>query len=254
MFTAVCGRISQLALQAGIFFVHLASMKQVLLLLFSTLTILASAQADTLTQATDTAEYVKKQPASLKAHNFGMVFETAAGILRMNANSYSAGNQMVRPEAVNAIGARLGVFSTVKHTPLRVGLEFAFINTVIRFPNETVRSTESNIYNLTLEIPVLVTHQFKSADALRGIHISGGPRLLVPLKDFQSEYPQQRAANVSVDIAVGIYRPWKLAKLEAELYYSLGLLNVLHPSNDDFRNTAINSLYRDCMGIRIYVR
>jgi hypothetical protein len=221
------------------------------LTLFTTLSTIA--QSDTLVKP-DTTEYVKKQPASLKAHNFGMVFEGLYSIMRMDANSYNAGGKMVTPEAVNTFGARLGLFSVVKHLPLRVGVEFSFINSRIKYPNETVRSTESNIYNLCLEIPVLFTHQFKSKDALRGYHFSAGPRLIVPMKEFQSEVPQQRAANLSVDFALGLYRPWKLAKLELELFYSLGLLNVLHASNADFRNSAINSLYRDCVGIRMFVR
>jgi hypothetical protein len=254
LFTALCGRISRLGLQVGIFFCDLACMKYLIAFCFFAFGASVFGQSDTLIKAADTTEYVKKKPASLKAHNFGIVVESCYGILRMNANSYSMGGKTLSPETTNAFGARMGIFSVIKHWPLRVGAEFCFINTLVKYPNETVRSTESNIYSLTAEIPLLISHQFKSKDGLRGMHVSGGPRLIIPLKDFQSEYPQQRAANLSIDVALGIYRPWKLAKFEAELYYSLGLLNVLHPSNPDFRNTSINSLYRDCIGLRFFVR
>jgi hypothetical protein len=55
---------------------------------------------------------------------------------------------------------------------------------------------------------------------------------------------------VNGELSFGMQRPTAKTTMNVEFFYSLGLLNIISGSADDYRQSSIQSLHRDVIGLR----
>ena len=214
----------------------------------------ASVADSTMTDST------KSNAAS--AARFGLSFGFDYSLLSMRSNPYflENGSGLGEASAINSPGLSIGMLwyePLREKTSLRFGLEATIMRTQIEYPTGKPRNENSQIYPLTIEIPVafIFGRHFRydlEAKSLFKTGVMAGIRPVIPLSLFSSIQPVTKPFNLNVDL--GISKPIALKKsiMRTELFFSYGLFNIIGKDETSYKTSSISFLGRNFVGLRMF--
>jgi hypothetical protein len=220
-----------------------------------------SQKVDTTT--TDSLKLAKRAERRQSTQRFGLGFGTSYGWLDVDSKPYFTGDSLAQGKAssVSAVGLNIGLFW---HEPfamrwsMRFGVEANLLYTALEYPTEKPKPSVSNIYPITIDIPlqlIMGMHHRDDVEQAKGKWKTGvvaGLRPVVPLSVFHNSQPVVKNFNLNIDL--GLSHPIVLKKtmMRSELFVSYALFNVIGSDQNDYRTASINRLARHFVGLRFF--
>ena len=161
------------------------------------------------------------------------------------------------PKLSNSVGMLAGFcynFYLGKKMIVRPAVEAFFLPMAIEYPAKFNRTTERQIYPMTVEFPVswiyssFRTKSFPRPKAKPEFGFSMRPVLAV--KTLSELQPVLRSTNINTDVFIGYPFSNDKSVMRLELYYSHGWYNLIGNDPDNYYTSSITNLVRHVIGVR----
>jgi hypothetical protein len=187
--------------------------------------------------------------------DLGLYIGAAYSLGRMESKTIEEFN--AAPKLSNSTGMLAGFcynFYLGKKMIVRPAVEAFFLPMSIEYPASFNRTTQRQIYPMTVEFPVswiyssFRTKTFPRPEAKPEFGFSLRPVLAV--KTLSELQPVLRSTNINSDVFIGYPFSNDKSVMRLELYYSHGWYNLIGNDPDNYYTSSITSLVRHVIGVR----
>jgi hypothetical protein len=187
--------------------------------------------------------------------DFGLYIGGAYSLGRVDSKPIEEFN--ASPKLSNSVGMLAGFcynFYLGKKMIVRPAVEAFFLPMSIEYPAKFNRTTERQIYPMTVEFPVswiyssFRTKSFPRPKAKPEFGFSMRPVLAV--KTLSELQPVLRSTNINTDVFIGYPFSNDKSVMRLELYYSHGWYNLIGNDPDNYYTSSITNLVRHVIGVR----